>query len=166
MNVVVDPALARGTVIDPNRKENSGFVLYLVNTVVCPGCLLQFQDGTVFIESLLAKEGATGMPLVIARLNLGEQDTKMSHSVELHESPQRSTAIATAFPPPRQSAAIPRFTSRRIISYSSVTRTRAPLAPIGCPIATAPPLTLTFTGFNPSSRITPSACTENASFSS
>lgn len=27
-----------------------------------------------------------------------------------------STAIATAFPPPRHSAAIPRFTSRRIIS--------------------------------------------------
>ena len=27
-----------------------------------------------------------------------------------------STAIATAFPPPRQSAAMPRFTSRRIIS--------------------------------------------------
>src|SRR5579864_7113438 len=70
---------------------------------------------------------------------------------------QRSTAIATALPPPRHSAAIPRFTSRRIISYISVTSTRAPLAPIGWPIATAPPFTLTFSGFSFSSRMTPSA---------
>src|SRR5262249_15624232 len=33
-----------------------------------------------------------------------------------HFPPYRSTAIATALPPPRQSAAIPRWTSRRIIS--------------------------------------------------
>jgi len=44
---------------------------------------------------------------------------------------KRSTARATALPPPRQRAAIPRLRLRRCSSYSSVTSTRAPLAPIG-----------------------------------
>src|SRR5579864_8107940 len=48
----------------------------------------------------------------------------------------RSTARATALPPPRHNAAIPRCTLRRCISYNSVVRIRAPEAPIGCPIAT------------------------------
>ena len=40
-------------------------------------------------------------------------------------------ARATAFPPPRQSAAMPRFRLRRCNSWSSVTRMRAPDAPMG-----------------------------------
>ena len=42
-----------------------------------------------------------------------------------------STANATPLPPPRHNAAIPRFTPRRFIAYSSVVSTREPLAPIG-----------------------------------
>jgi hypothetical protein len=40
-------------------------------------------------------------------------------------------AIATALPPPRQSAAIPLFALRLAMAWMSVVRTRAPLAPIG-----------------------------------
>ena len=45
-------------------------------------------------------------------------------------------------------------------------RTRAPLAPMGWPRATAPPLTLTLAGSSSSSRTTATAWTANASFSS
>src|ERR1700733_14191906 len=55
----------------------------------------------------------------------------------------RSTASATEFPPPRHNAATPFFASRLCISCNRVTSTRAPLAPMGCPIATAPPFTFT-----------------------
>jgi hypothetical protein len=55
----------------------------------------------------------------------------------------RSTIVATPCPPPIQSDARPRFASRLFISYNKVTRMRAPEAPIGCPMAMAPPLTLT-----------------------
>ena len=58
----------------------------------------------------------------------------------------RSTASATPMPPPMHSAARPFFASRRCISCSSVTRMRQPDAPIGWPMAIAPPLTLTFAG--------------------
>ena len=44
--------------------------------------------------------------------------------------------------------------SCRIISCSRVTSTRQPLAPIGWPEATLPPLTFTFSGSRPSSRST------------
>ena len=47
--------------------------------------------------------------------------------------------MATEFPPPRHRAATPRFALRRASSYIIVTNTRAPLAPIACPIATDPP---------------------------
>ena len=50
----------------------------------------------------------SGAFLVILRI-LGGKSFRLSCR-------HRSTAIATAFPPPRHSAAIPRFTSRRIIS--------------------------------------------------
>ncbi len=60
------------------------------------------------------------------------------------ESQMHSTASATPLPPPRQRVATPRFSFRAFSAYSSVVRMRAPLAPMGCPSATAPPLTLTF----------------------
>ncbi len=60
----------------------------------------------------------------------------------------RSTASATPLPPPRHSAAMPRFELRRFSAYSSVVSTRAPLAPIGWPSATAPPFTLTRAGID------------------
>ena len=49
-------------------------------------------------------------------------------------------------PPPMHSVARPFLASRFCISYSSVTSTRAPDAPIGWPSAIAPPLTLTLSG--------------------
>ena len=42
-------------------------------------------------------------------------------------------------PPPMHSVARPFFASRRFISNSRVFRTRAPDAPIGWPMAMAPP---------------------------
>src|SRR5688572_24018422 len=62
----------------------------------------------------------------------------------------RSMASATPLPPPRHRLAIPRFNPRCSSAYSNVVRMRAPLAPIGCPSATAPPWTLTLAGSIPS----------------
>src|SRR5262249_59612185 len=55
----------------------------------------------------------------------------------------RSTTMAMPCPPPMHSDATPRRASRAAMAWSRVTRTRAPLAPIGCPSAMAPPFTLT-----------------------
>ena len=52
------------------------------------------------------------------------------------------------------------------ISCSSVTRTRAPEAPIGWPSAIAPPLTLTLPVSQPRSLLTAQACAANASLAS
>src|SRR5262249_1159206 len=51
----------------------------------------------------------------------------------------RDTLRATASPPPRHNVASPRRAFRSFIAYSSVVNTRAPLAPMGCPSAIAPP---------------------------
>ncbi len=56
--------------------------------------------------------------------------------------------MATPIPPPMHRVASPRFASRFCISWSRVTKTRAPEAPIGCPIAIAPPLTFTISSIN------------------
>src|SRR5437870_7272328 len=66
----------------------------------------------------------------------------------------RSTIIETALPPPRHRVASPRFAARSFMAYMRLVKTRAPLQPIGCPSATAPPLTLSFSRGIPSSRIT------------
>ena len=66
--------------------------------------------------------------------------------------PSRSSTKATPCPPPTHSAARPRRAPRRRISSSSVSSSRAPLAPTGWPSAMAPPLTL-----SRSSGISPSA---------
>ena len=79
---------------------------------------------------------------------------------------QRSTHSAMPMPPPMHSVARPFLASRRSISCSSVTRTRAPEAPIGWPMAMAPPLTLTFAGSQPMSLLTAKACAANASLAS
>src|SRR5690606_27057172 len=55
-----------------------------------------------------------------------------------------SIMIASPCPPPEQMAAIPMPPPRRFNSYANVRIMRAPLAPIGCPSATDPPLTFTF----------------------
>src|SRR5262249_7737860 len=78
----------------------------------------------------------------------------------------RSTASATALPPPRHSVARPVFLPRASMAWSSVTSTRVPLAPIGWPSATAPPFTLTRSQSQPSASPSASACAANASFAS
>lgn len=58
----------------------------------------------------------------------------------------RSTTIAEAPPPPLQMAATPMRPRRCCSTLSSVTSSRVPEAPIGCPSATAPPKMLTLQG--------------------
>src|SRR5205814_121108 len=78
----------------------------------------------------------------------------------------RSATRATPCPPPMQSEATPSRASRSAMTCRSVTSTRAPLAPMGCPTAIAPPCTVTrFLGMR-SPRSTPSDCAANASLSS
>ena len=73
---------------------------------------------------------------------------------------------AMPMPPPMQSVARPFLAPRRAISCSSVVSTRAPEAPIGWPMAIAPPLTFTIAGSQPMSLLTASACAAKASFAS
>mmetsp|Transcript_49442 Transcript_49442/g.128977 ORF Transcript_49442/g.128977 Transcript_49442/m.128977 type:complete len:283 (+) Transcript_49442:339-1187(+) len=77
--------------------------------------------------------------------------------------PSRSITIALAPPPPLQMPAAPTLPPFCWSTWSSVTTIRAPLAPIGCPRATAPPLTLTFSGSRLSSRLLATETTEKAS---
>src|SRR5688572_1005897 len=62
-----------------------------------------------------------------------------------------SMIIAIPWPPPIHADATPYFFCRRRNSSSNVSRSRAPLAPSGCPIAMAPPLTFTLSRSRPSS---------------
>ena len=64
-------------------------------------------------------------------------------------------------PPPMQSVARPFFAFRFCISWSKVTSTRVPDAPIGWPIAMAPPLTFTLLVSQPRSLFTAQACAVN-----
>src|SRR5690606_16265661 len=87
------------------------------------------------------------------------EDRRFSHQ-------SASTHMATPMPPPMHRVARPFFAPRRCISNTSVLKTRAPEAPIGCPMAMAPPLTLTMSGFQPMSLLTAQACAANASLAS
>src|SRR5262249_46248286 len=75
----------------------------------------------------------------------------------------RSTVSATPMPPPMHSDAMPRLAFRLAISSSTVTRMRQPEAPIGWPMAIAPPLTLTLLVSQPISLCTAQACAAKAS---
>src|SRR5918992_5048961 len=77
-----------------------------------------------------------------------------------------STIIAIPMPPPMQRDAAPLPPPRAFSEWTRVVRIRAPLAPMGCPSAMAPPWTLTFAGSSCSSRATAIDCDANASFSS
>src|ERR1700694_221336 len=74
--------------------------------------------------------------------------------------------IAMPMPPPMHSVARPFLASRLPISCSSVTSTRVPEAPIGWPMAMAPPLTLTLPVSQPRSLLTAQACAAKASLAS
>ena len=65
-----------------------------------------------------------------------------------------STSMAIPCPPPMHSVANPLLCPFRFSVCKSVTRIRAPEAPIGCPRAMAPPLIFTLSRLKPSSRPT------------
>ena len=69
-------------------------------------------------------------------------------------------------PPPMQSVASPFLALRFCISCNSVVRMRAPEAPMGWPMAIAPPLTLTLLASKPRSLFTAKACAAKASLAS
>mmetsp|Transcript_39174 Transcript_39174/g.101311 ORF Transcript_39174/g.101311 Transcript_39174/m.101311 type:complete len:288 (+) Transcript_39174:65-928(+) len=77
-----------------------------------------------------------------------------------------SKHMATPWPPPMHNVARPRLARECCISWSRSTTIRQPDAPIGCPIAMAPPFTLTFAGSQPISLFTARACAAKASFAS
>src|SRR5688572_3980169 len=74
-----------------------------------------------------------------------------------------STAIAVASPPPMQRLATPRLRPYLRSAPMSVTRMRAPDAPIGCPSAQAPPCTFTLSCGKPCSFIAARVTTAKAS---
>src|SRR5690554_1225773 len=86
--------------------------------------------------------------------------------IQNHIQHQRSTARATPIPPPMHKVARPFLASRRTISCSRVTRIRQPEAPIGWPMAMAPPFTLTLLVSQPMSRLTEMAWAAKASLAS
>src|SRR5258708_3410157 len=74
-----------------------------------------------------------------------------------------SPAIAVAWPPPMHRLATPRFMPYLRSAPMSVTRLRAPEAPIGWPSAQAPPCTFTLSCGRPGSFIAAIATTAQAS---
>lgn len=60
-----------------------------------------------------------------------------------------SIARAMPWPPPMHSVTMPRLASPRWMACSSLVASTAPLAPIGCPWAIAPPSTLTTSSAKP-----------------
>src|SRR6185312_1377984 len=117
---------------------------------------------TQHIERVLltvAKLEAGHLRRLVARLprsrrGAGRGDHKQCAERNSCKNPHTSsTAIAVASPPPMQSAATPRLRLRRLSAWISVTRMRAPEAPMGWPSAQAPPFTFTFAWSRPRSRI-------------
>src|SRR5207248_7588798 len=74
-----------------------------------------------------------------------------------------STTVAIPMPPPTHSVARPYLPPVRCSSSISVPRIIPPVAPSGCPIAIAPPLTLTFDMSRPMSLTNRSTTAANAS---
>src|ERR1035437_7677946 len=77
-----------------------------------------------------------------------------------------SSASAIPMPPLTHRVATPRLVLRFSISCSSVTVMRVPVHPMGCPIAIAPPFTLSRSRFKFNVRSQASTCAANASFNS
>mmetsp|Transcript_17124 Transcript_17124/g.46356 ORF Transcript_17124/g.46356 Transcript_17124/m.46356 type:complete len:235 (-) Transcript_17124:610-1314(-) len=75
----------------------------------------------------------------------------------------RSTTTADAPPPPLQMLATPKRPSTWSSAERSVTRILMPDAPIGCPMATAPPNMFTLAGSSPRMRLLATDTTEKAS---
>src|SRR5256885_8577316 len=91
----------------------------------------------------------------------GDRGRPGSERRDLFQS--RLMISASPWPPPPHRAAAPTFAPRRLSSCASVSTRRAPLAPIGCPSATAPPLTFTRSSSSRSIRVELIATDANAS---
>jgi hypothetical protein len=92
-------------------------------------------------ETLKNREAAAGMPDLRARwlARIGPFAVRRFVGSALYWLAPFRMIAAWPWPPPTQSAAMPRRELRRRISCRRVTRMRPPLAPIGCPSAIAPP---------------------------
>src|SRR5690348_7368442 len=120
--------------------------------------------GRVRVEAADAGVGDEERSVLRMRCRRCKQRQHHKGSTEFLQS--RWTHIAMPIPPPMHSVARPFLASRFCISNSSVVSTRAPEAPIGCPRAIAPPLTLSLSGSRPSCLPTATACAANASLAS
>src|SRR5579871_3977839 len=108
-----------------------------------------------------------GLHLILARpVHLEEGAACRDYRGVFSVSCQTSIAIAVASPPPMHRLAMPRLRPRALSAPMRVAMIRAPLAPIGCPSAVAPPCTLSFSSAMSSSRAAIIATAANASFTS
>src|SRR5690349_12345461 len=103
---------------------------------------------------------------VVVPCAVNEQDEPVANDDASRCLDQTSMRSASPWPPPEQIAARPSPPPFRRSSWTIVPRMRPPLAPIGCPSATAPPFTFTFSGSAPSIFTELSATDENASLTS
>src|SRR5262249_47030041 len=76
---------------------------------------------------------------------------------------QRLISMAIPCPPPMHALAMPYVFLRAASSRASVSTSRVPVAPSGCPSAMAPPFTFTFSRSRPRSFSTARYCAANAS---
>ena len=88
-----------------------------------------FMDGPV-VEIYKAAKKKTARE-IIPRPGRSARLMTPHRGKERNQALMRSTAMATPMPPPTQRVARPLPALARIISYSSVTSTRAPEAPMG-----------------------------------
>src|SRR5258706_4556030 len=123
------------------------------------------DDAARPLERRLVRQLQRALPLV------GHHDAKSPGPQEARTVEQllelslqtSSSAMAVASPPPMHKLATPRFRPRLRSAPISVTRMRAPEAPIGWPSAQAPPCTFIFSCGRPCSFIAAIATTANAS---
>src|SRR5690606_19130913 len=127
-----------------------------------PAHLLVFQRESQGFDQMQAAAGVGAEPDDIA----GVRRYFRLIEYNVQHAGQRSTARATPIPPPMHRVARPFLASRRTISCSRVTSMRQPDAPIGWPMAMAPPFTFTLAVSQPMSRLTEMAWAANASLAS
>src|SRR3984893_2503420 len=129
-------------------------------------CLL----GDLTERSLLPRLALVELPFrqrpVVIERPVHEQHLPVAHNHSSGSPDQTSISSASPWPPPEQIAASPSPPPLRRSSWTIVPRIRPPLAPIGWPSATAPPLTLARSGSTPSIFTELTATDENASFTS
>src|ERR1700722_17395442 len=77
MDVVLGPVLLGRVNVLPYRKENPALIWYGLHAVICPNSLLQFNNVTISVKSLLAnKRGIARVLGVIRYLDSGKRITQ------------------------------------------------------------------------------------------